>query len=211
MKLGFNTFGLTLVCSNGILAHVSMQNTMSSKETQPAKLITGIALVAVGIIFMLNSLDLIRGIDELWPLFMILIGLAFLIGFYLRRGNPGMLFVGLLITLNGLFFLLWNFGYTGLYDMGELWPTFMLIPGISFIIMALVSREERKALIPGFILVIVAAIFYLDTLSGISPRTLRLAARLWPLVLILVGAKMILKHRKTGSGETRLTDPKREN
>ena len=172
---------------------------MNTTEFSPGRIIGGITLIFLGMFFLLEQMDIIPEIGNLWPIFMILFGFALLAGYFFKRDNSGILFVGSLVSLNGFFFMFWNLDYIGRYDMGELWPIFILIPGVSFILMALVSKEEKKALIPGVILIVISIIFLLNTIGDVDIDILRFIFKFWPIILVLIGIKLLLQYRKSNN------------
>ncbi len=51
------------------------------------RLVEGIILIGVGLIFLLSNLDIIPGIGEVWPLFLIVVGFALFAGAFDRRSS----------------------------------------------------------------------------------------------------------------------------
>jgi uncharacterized membrane protein HdeD (DUF308 family) len=50
------------------------------KKESKGSLTAGIILLGLGLIFLLSNLDLIPDLDETWPLFLIIVGVALVIG-----------------------------------------------------------------------------------------------------------------------------------
>ena len=103
-------------------------------------LITAVVLIAIGAYILLANLNVIPPypITQLWPGIVVLVGILFWLGFIFGKDHdPGLAFVGTIVTLVGLFFFLFTFnvdlfglGRVDWSDMGLLWPAFPLIVGI---------------------------------------------------------------------------------
>lgn len=170
----------------------------------------GLALVLIllGVFFLLSNIgvleDLELDIDELWPAFVVLAGLAFLLQFLVGgTRDPGLVFVGTAAILLGLFFFLFTlnvelpFEFENLrgpidWDDSEvLWPVYPLIGGVAFVALAIFGRD-RGALGVGLVAIAVGVIALPFTLGG--GENWEEFARFWPVLLILVGAWQLLRH-----------------
>lgn len=142
----------------------------------------GILLLGVGIVVLVNTITGTLSFGELWPLFMF-IPVAALCSGLVRdfNANRGSVFPIVLLSAFAFFFLYLNFRSWGM--LSALWPLFMLIPGISFFMQFLFSRETGL-LIPGSILTVLAVTF----LSGSSNVMPALAA-----ILIIIGIAILVK------------------
>jgi hypothetical protein len=163
-------------------------------------------LILIGVFFLLSNAgvfdDLDLDIEELWPAIIVLVGLAFLLQYLLGGGDPGLIFVGVVVTLIGLFFFLftlnvelpWQFenlrGPLQWEDMEFLWPVFPLIAGISFVLLSILGRD-RGALGVGVVTLAVGLIALPLTLG--SDEGLERIAQYWPVLLILLGAGLLLR------------------
>ncbi len=145
---------------------------------------TGIALIVIGVIFLLPNFTNLS-LRELWPLLMLAPGVLFFLGFLADRKSYGLLMPGAILTTYGLLFLYCTLA--GWYWMTDLWPLFLLGPGIGFILMYLYGKKEMALLIPGSILLLLGGIFLLSTTEY---------EYLWPLAIIIAGALLILKSRR---------------
>lgn len=54
------------------------------KNSARGKMVTGIILLGIGVLFLLNNFDVLF-IDESWPLILIIIGIALLVGAWFRK------------------------------------------------------------------------------------------------------------------------------
>jgi uncharacterized membrane protein HdeD (DUF308 family) len=144
----------------------------------------GIALIVLGGILMLPAITGVRGRD-LWPVFVLGPGLFFLAMFLMNRRKIGLLMPGTVMTVTGLLFFYCTFA--GWERMHELWPFFLIAPGVGFILMFLHCKSERGLLIPGGILTILGALF----LTGVSE-----SAYIVPALLIIIGLMFLLWPRR---------------
>jgi hypothetical protein len=51
-----------------------------SKNERSGQMFTGFILLGLGLFFLLWTLDIIPGFDQTWPIFIIIVGLAFIAG-----------------------------------------------------------------------------------------------------------------------------------
>ncbi len=95
---------------------------------------------------------------------------------------------GVILIVLGILFLLPRLGV----DFGNLWPTFLLAPGISFIIYYIFSQNKEKTsgiMIPGTILVLLSSFFYFQAFSGWDDSD-----KLWPIYPFIVGLSFYAKY-----------------
>lgn len=151
-------------------------------------LVAGGILILVGILFFLgNYIDFYW--EEVWPLWMIFGGLVFL-GLYLaNRRNYGFLMpAAVLLSQGALFqFCAWDNRW---YYMGELWPVFILGPGLGFLLMYFFGKRETGFVIPAFILIGLSLIFF------VTLGPFRAYSDFWPVLLILAGLFLVFRRRK---------------
>jgi len=151
----------------------------------------GFALVLIGLLFLLSSLDLWR---FHWSQFLIIIGLFFCAAAFTSH-DRGPIFPGSIILLIGLFFLL---RHNDLLNdpMFYMWPIFLLIIGAAFLLLYIFRPNDWGLIIPGGALILIGLLFlaYNYDVCGIDPA--RLIGDYWPLILILVGVKMVLDSRR---------------
>jgi hypothetical protein len=75
----------------------------------------------------------------------------------------------------------------GWNNMNDLWPVFLIGPGLGFYFMYQFGEKEKGLLIPAAILVGLGLIFMLD---------LNHILRYWSIILIAAGVYLIYKHYK---------------
>lgn len=151
-------------------------------KQQQSALWTGLGLIGLGVAFLLAQFI---GWDRIWPLFPLLGGLAFLAG-YVASGfrDGGLVFVGVLAALIGLFFFGFSFGVWEWAQMADLWPVFPLIAGVAFLALFLAERpRDAGTLGVGCAALIVGAVGLAVTYGYLGADIWRL----WPLLLVLAG------------------------
>jgi hypothetical protein len=147
--------------------------------------VPGLALVVLGILFLLANLGVfrIRG-DLVWTYVLIILGLAFWIGFFFDRSRIGTLMPGsVLLTIGLLFHYTSTHGWSVL---SYLWPFFLLAPAFGFYAMFIFGSHEMGLLVPAGILTVLAVFFFLQSSGG----SLRLV---WPVALIAVGVLLLFR------------------
>ena len=152
-----------------------------TKQQQTA-LWTGLGFIGLGVAMVLAQLI---GWDRIWPLFPLLGGLAFLVG-YIATGfrETGFVFVGVLAVLVGLFFFGFSLGFWEWDEMSRLWPIFPLIAGIAFGALFLAERaRDVGTLGVGCVGVIVGIVGLAVTYGYVAASVWRL----WPVLLVLAG------------------------
>jgi hypothetical protein len=143
----------------------------------------GLALIGAGIAFILAN---IIGWDQVWPIFPIFGGLAFLVGYAVTGfRDGGLAFVGTAATLIGLFFFGFTLGVWQWDEMDQLWPVFPFIGGVAFIVLFFAERRSRDV---GTLGVGIAAI-----LVGVAGLAFTYGyvtgdvVKLWPLLIVFIG------------------------
>lgn len=92
------------------------------------------------------------------------------------------LFWGIIFILFGIFILAYKVFNLGFLSMGNLWPAFVLIPGLAFEFSYFTSRTNPGILVPGGILTVIGILFFVQQdLIGweVSDYT-------WPVYLLAV-------------------------
>lgn len=154
-------------------------------HSETRSLIWGILLIIIGFIFLGHNLEWFYfDWEYIWPLMLIIGGLLFWIGWLAKREEYGLLMPGTILLVYGLMFQ--YSAINGWYYMDELWPGFLLGPGLGFFFMYIFGKRERGLLVPASILTILALLFWAgkDTFHFF-----------WPLLLIAVGVYIIFRNR----------------
>jgi hypothetical protein len=149
----------------------------------------------------LANLDLIPSYStRARPGIVVLVGILFWLGFIFGKDHdPGLAFVGTIVTLVGLFFFLFTFnvdllglGRVDWGDMALLWPAFPLIVGIAFVVLWAAGRfRDWGVLIPAGILLLVGFGGFAFTLGNVP--IFQNILQWWPLLLILFGLIIVIQ------------------
>ena len=161
----------------------------------------GAILLSLGVIFLLPNLGLpYLGWQNIWPLFIVLFGSAFLLGWALSPGHdPGLAFVGTGSLLVGVFLALFAWGIFGWGEMAVWWPVFPLIWGLAFLALwAAGGAKDAGILVPAGVGILAGLIGLALTRGLIGVETI---ARWWPVLLILLGAVILLERAFSGRGD----------
>jgi hypothetical protein len=136
----------------------------------------------------------------LWPGIVVVVGLVFWIGYVTSAGrDPGLAFVGTIVTLVGAFFFLFTLnvsvpglGVIGWGDMARLWPAFPLIVGVAFVVLWVTNKfRDTGVLVPAAILLIVGLGGFAFTLGEVP--ALRQIVDWWPVLLIVLGVAFLVQ------------------
>ena len=150
----------------------------------------GYALVIIGLLFLLKSFDIWH---FHWSQILIIVGIFFYAGAF-TGSDRGPIFPGTIILLIGLFFLLRE--YDVLDDpMYYMWPVFLVITGTAFIMLYIFRPSDWGLLIPGTILLVLGILFLAYEYDVFCWNPGRFVRDFWPLILIVVGAKMLIDSR----------------
>jgi hypothetical protein len=126
--------------------------------------------------------------QNLWPaLFFAGAAVNFII-FLGDRRNYGVLMPATILLIYGALFQ--YCALAGWWRMSELWPAFILGPGVGLLMMYLFGKHESALLIPALIFIGLSAIFF------VAFGPLRYYRRYWPVILIVIGVLLLLKRQK---------------
>ena len=155
-------------------------------------LIWGIFFIAIGITLLgvnLNFIDFYwDDIWAYWPMAMIAGGILFFLGWAANRTEYGLLMPAAILTTYGIiFYYCMEYGWW-MMDSERLWAFFIVGPGLGFLLMYLLGNRDKGLLTTGLILLGVGFAFWIE---------LHELRRYWPLLLILIGIRMLMKHRES--------------
>jgi predicted membrane protein len=114
-----------------------MENSLTGRST--SKLVVGLVVVAVGVLFTLDNLGIIVDDDHLkyWPILIIGVGLT-------KLTQPGRRAAGLFFTGLGSLLLLANLSLLRVY-VWDFWPVLLILVGASLIWRALFRQQSERA------------------------------------------------------------------
>jgi hypothetical protein len=165
-------------------------------RTDRGKEAFGFSLVALGALFLLVNIGVLPfGWREIWPVFPFLAGVA-LFKVYAGRRGSGDLFAALTLTQVGAFFFVFSTGLATWPSLDELWPFFLLIPGIAFIAVAGTGRRPVSALVAGLVGVALSVVGFWVAVEDDGPRALGPILRYWPLSLVVAGGLILVRARR---------------
>ncbi|MBN2424177.1 MAG: hypothetical protein JXR46_01510 [Calditrichaceae bacterium] len=150
----------------------------------------GLILIFLGIVFLLENLSIIEfDFLRVWPLFVILSGLGFWLGYLVNRQLITFIMPGTLLLIYG--FLFFYCGIFGWDMMSYLWPVFLLGPGVGFFLIYLLGDKNKILLWPAGLLTVISFLFIFRYLEYL---------RYWPSLLIIGGIILIfMKDRKVNT------------
>ncbi len=153
----------------------------------------GILLIILGIIFLLPNFTSLQW-QGIWPLFVLLPGVWFLVLYFTDRTKEGLLIPAAVLTVSGGVML--YCALTSWTAMADLWPLFIMAPGIGFLLMYVLGKKEAGLLVPAGILILLGLFFYLGDSFG---------EYFLPVLLIILGLYLLLRGRIRRKGAA--TDP----
>lgn len=158
-------------------------------------LITGFFLVGLGLFLLANNFGYFfidwYDFEYYWPLGLVAGGIFFWALWLADRKDYGLLMPGTILLVYGLLF--WYNVQTNWWYMEELWPFFIIGPGLGFLAMYLFGGRDRGLLITGGILTGIGLVF----LGGYYDFRY-----IWPVLLIAIGLRLLFKTRKQESNGT---------
>lgn len=153
----------------------------------------GFVLVVVGALMLANNLGNwnLFSMDWLWPMFILIPGLIFELGYFSNRRNPGLLVPGGILTTVGLLFF---FEILTNWQWAEFtWPVYPLAVAIGLFQLYLFSGRPFGLLIPVFILTAVSVVAFTFMFINTLNQWVNLGL-IFPCLLVLVGLVLIF-HR----------------
>jgi hypothetical protein len=161
-------------------------------------LVAGVAVLVVGGVLLLWNLGYLPQMGKLWPVPVILVGLAFLYMTWPRGHSDRWLIPGMIFTLGGILFLLVN---TVLNEQSlvRIWPAFMLVTGLSLVPYGFRRKGSARIaiVIPGIFISCLAALFFPFSLNRAEGSFASFARQWWPVILVLAGIALIVSFFST--------------
>ncbi len=109
----------------------------------------GLVFIIIGAAFLLNNfgyIDININLAQHWPLALVIPGLLFELGYFLRRKDAGLLVPGGILLTYGVYFY-FNI-FLGWGWMSQLWPVFPLGVAFGLFQLYLFGGREKALLIP---------------------------------------------------------------
>jgi hypothetical protein len=146
-------------------------------------------LIIAGVLLLAANFGLFS-LVRFWPLLVVAAGVVFFGLWVVDRQNYGILMPAAVLIVVGFLFLYCEL--SGWWRMQDLWPVFILAPGMGFLLMFLLGTPDRGVLVPGTLLLVIGIVF-------LSAN--RWAGRWWPLVLIAAGLLVLIRPPHKHQGE----------
>ena len=156
---------------------------MSSASKLPnlGMMIAGALLVGFGVLLMLGDIDMRWGVQNLWPLLIVVLGIGILSGATSVDKRRS----GLMLTLFGVWMLISTLGLWG-FHFGNSWPLIFFAIGLAQIL-----QPGRKSRVGGLWMLGIGAIFLIVE-RGFFDLDWNTA---WPLFVILAGLSILFRSR----------------
>jgi hypothetical protein len=168
---------------------------ISQKNSFEATLIpAGFLVILVGLLLLATTNQWIGlSASDSWPVSILIPGLIMLTaGLRAKKGaiSSLLIFSGTLMTAISVFFFMFTFRLFQWSDMRDLWPTFILAPGVAFLASHWTSeRKTGGLLISGVVLTIIALIaaFLLQVNDNVIS-----AKSIGPILVISAGISLVV-------------------
>ncbi|AHF09986.1 MULTISPECIES: DUF5668 domain-containing protein [Dehalobacter] len=156
----------------------------------------GIILILTGGLLLIDNLGnwQIFSMEFLWPVLILILGLAFEFNYFSKKESPGLLVPGGILTVIGLLFIFETF--THWQFSGYTWPVYPLAVAVGLFQLYLFSGRPRGLLVPVFILTALACISFTGMFVTSIQRYIDLGLVV-PILLILAGLILIIQRKKT--------------
>jgi hypothetical protein len=192
---------------------------MSNGNRNVASLVGGVGLVLLGLLFLVLQILDVDFWSFAWPLFIMVPGLLFFVGMFSGgKSAAGLAIPGSILTMLGALFFYQNAfdqWQSWAYAWALLWPTAV---GIGMVIQGVWGEQPRAAqtgrqLIRVGLLIFLGGLVFFELIIGIggwgffSPGV---RAYLGPILLILAGAFVLLRHGILGARGQNANPPGRQ-
>ncbi|MEE9526016.1 MAG: hypothetical protein V3V78_05415 [Candidatus Woesearchaeota archaeon] len=141
--------------------------------------VLAVILILIGLVITLENFNVIDGLSSHWPIFLLILGTGFSL-LFTQKKDPVMMWLGSLFVFLGLFFYYLN--YNSWYSLAVLWPVFLGIIGISFILSGLFTQNKILGFIGSSLVGLFLAFYLVFTIS----------LKLWPMSLVVFGLSLLI-------------------
>ncbi len=170
--------------------HITDAKPASRVRPNRSRIAFGLALVLLGILFLVKQFGLI---EITWPLILMVLGGSSLAGSWLSRNTSGLL-PGLFLVLLGLIFLAdgndWIRG-----GVSRNWPLVILALSVSLLILPILKRERQRNWNPGIILFAAGFFMLVVEYGWIKWGGLNDVLIWWPILPIVTGIWFIFRKK----------------
>ena len=159
------------------------------KQNKRSSMGSGIFFILLGAFFYALNTGQFRG--ETGNLFMVFIGGLFL-ALYLLTGQEWAVYPGSFILVSGIAIYVTSQGL----NLTLYWPLLILLPGLGFVIILILTPHNRWALLPGAATIAIALLFFAINFGLIPGGYDQYVSYLPPVGFTLWGFKLIIFPRK---------------
>jgi hypothetical protein len=154
---------------------------MSEVKSRPV--LQGLALILIGLIFILGNFGVFHPDWEvIFPWMIMIMGALFWIGFLMNRTRGFLIMPGTILVIYGVvFFLIAKYTWASIESMG---PIFILAPALGLYFTYLLSHKNRGVLITAAVLGVISLIFLLNSVPVFK--------YIWPFITAGLGVYIIL-------------------
>lgn len=158
---------------------------MSEGKSRP--ILQGLALIIIGLIFILGNFGAFHPDWEVAFTWMIMImGVLFWLGFLMDKSRDFLIMPGTILVLYGVvFFLIAKYTWATLESLG---PVFILAPALGLYFTYLISQRNRSILITAAVLGVISLIFLLNSVPVFK--------YIWPFITAGLGIYIIVNPEK---------------
>jgi hypothetical protein len=162
-----------------------------------ALLILGAAILVAGGVLLLWTLGYLPQPGPLWPVPVMLAGLALLYLAYARGWSGRWIIPGMVLSLGGLVVLLLN---TVLREesLARIWPAFMLVTGLSLIPYGYRKHGSARIaiVVPAVFISALAVLFFFFSLRA-GGGFAAFVRQWWPMILVILGLALLVSFFST--------------
>ena len=167
------------------------------RRRYPMLLIVGAAILVAGGVLLLWTLGYIPQPGPLWPVPVLLAGLVLLYFAYRQGWSERWILPGMVLSLGGLVLLLLN---TVLKEEGlaRIWPSFMLVTGLSLIPYGFKKKGGARIaiIVPAVFIAALSLVFFVFSLRDGGGFT-AFVVQWWPMLLIVLGLALLVSFFST--------------
>lgn len=159
------------------------------KQNKRSSMGSGIFFLLLGAFFYALNTGQFKG--DTGNLFMVFIGGLFLSLYFLTR-QEWAVYPGSFILVSGIAIYITSQGL----NLNIYWPLLILLPGLGFLIILILTPHNRWALLPGAVTILIALLFFAINFGLIPAGYENYVSYLPPVVFVLLGLKLIIFPRK---------------
>jgi len=156
-------------------------------ESISRPILQGLALILIGLVFILGNFGVFHPDWEVVFTWMIMImGVVFWVGFLMDKSRNFLIMPGTILVIYGVvFFLIAKYTWASIESMG---PIFILAPALGLYFTYLLSRKNRSLLITAAVLGLISLIFLLNSVPVFK--------YIWPILTVAAGVYIIVNPEK---------------